>query len=249
MDIKYYDDKLLKSQNSYTRDKPNRLRYPFERHENIQQNYSASHRDLFVLSVLNGKCNGFYVDIGGGDIYINSNSYLIEKFYGWKGVSLDLKSELQNDWKKNRDNPYIVEDAVGFNYSDYFKNNKFPEQIDYLSLDIEPAYNTLNCLRNLPLNEYRFSVITYETDYYAARLNNSESLAGEIREESRRILLSHGYILISGNVSAISTDCPYEDWYVDPTVVSSTIYKKFLQLNDNSKFYEDIVLKNKINND
>jgi hypothetical protein len=249
MNVKLYDENLLNSQNSYTKDKFNLLKYKFRGSENIIQNYSASHQDLFVLSVLDGKIDGFYLDIGGGDPYINSNSYLLEKYYGWKGASFDLKSELINSWKEDRVNPYLVENAITFNYSEYFKNNNFPKQIDYLSLDIEPAYNTLNCLRNLPLNEYRFSVITYETDYYATRLNSSESLAKEIREESRRILLSHGYILISGNVSAISTECPYEDWYVDPNVIDKSIYEIFLQTNDDSKFYEDIVLKNNKKND
>lgn len=241
--MKLYNKQMLFDQNSYTKNKADRLKYKFLGYENIIQNYSASYQDLFVISVLNGKQNGFYVDIGGGHPYINSNTYLLEKKYKWTGVSLDLKQELQNDWLLERKNPYLIENAISFNYSKYLKENNFPKQIDYLSLDIEPAENTLECLSKLPLNEYRFNIITYETDYYAVNINQSIEKANQIRNESRKTLFKYGYVLVNGNVSALSTNHPYEDWYVDATFLNETSYSLFMQKNDENKFYEDILLK------
>ena len=49
-----------------------------------------------------------------------------------------------------------------------FLRKNYPKQIDYLSLDIDPSEATLAALKKLPLDEYRFSVITYETEVYRA---------------------------------------------------------------------------------
>ena len=241
--IETYSQKLLIDQNSYTDSKIDLIKYKFDNIDKIKQNYSASYQDMFVLTMLNGKTDGYYVDIGGGDPVLNSNSYLLEKYFNWNGISFDLKSELAIEWNNKRDNVYINEDAINFNYSDYFEKNNYPYQIDYLSLDIEPLDNTLKCLENLPLDKYRFSVITYETDYYAGVINFSNELANHVRERSREIFKSYGYIMISGNVSAISDECPYEDWYVDPNIVDANLINLFIQKNDNSKYYESIILK------
>ena len=46
----------------------------------------------------------------------------------------------------------------------FFKKGIIRKQIDYLSLDIDPSEATLAALKKLPLDDYRFSVITYETE-------------------------------------------------------------------------------------
>ena len=42
--------------------------------------------DLFVLLNLNFKKNGYFVEFGGGNGVINSNTYLMEKEFGWTGI-------------------------------------------------------------------------------------------------------------------------------------------------------------------
>ena len=59
-----------------------------------------------------------------------------------------------------------MKDATTVDYKAIFEENNFPNQIDYLQVDIEPAQQTLNALLQLPHDDYRFSVITYETDVY-----------------------------------------------------------------------------------
>ena len=41
-----------------------RLRKKFSGVENIKENYSQSMQDIFVLTMLNGKKNGIYIEIG-----------------------------------------------------------------------------------------------------------------------------------------------------------------------------------------
>jgi hypothetical protein len=62
-------------------------------------------------------------------------------------------------------------------------------------------------------------VITYETDLYKD--------GPDAGEEAMEILLSHGYELVVRNVA--NQNNPYEDWYVDPTVVDPEIVKLFTQ--------------------
>jgi FkbM family methyltransferase len=43
-------------------------------------------QDIFVLSALHEKSGGYFVEFGGGDGVTFSNSYLLEKQFGWKGI-------------------------------------------------------------------------------------------------------------------------------------------------------------------
>lgn len=50
------------------------------------KSYSQIYQDHWVLSRLNGKTEGFFVDFGASDGITFSNSYLLEKAFGWNGI-------------------------------------------------------------------------------------------------------------------------------------------------------------------
>lgn len=50
---------------------------------------SQTGADLYVLDILDNKRNGYFVDIGANHIKNNSNTYLLEKEYGWEGLLVD----------------------------------------------------------------------------------------------------------------------------------------------------------------
>ena len=125
-------------------------------------------------------------------------------------------------------------------YSD-FTNRNFQSQIDYLQLDIDPNFNTLKCLKCLPLVDYRFSVITYETDLYDPNMDRTQSLQN--REEARHILNEYGYELIVGNICNTSTEDPFEDWYVDPKVISSETISHLKSSNEYNNTAKSFMLK------
>ena len=92
-------------------------------------------------------------------------------------------------------------------------------------IDIEPTEKSLECLKMIPLDKFRFSVITYETDFYDT--NTPLELKEYIKEESRRILKENGYEMMVGNICNTSEKFPFEDWYVDPSVINPEIIDQF----------------------
>lgn len=59
-------------------------------------------QDQWVLTQLNGKRNGTFVDIGAHDGKHFSNTYMLEKEYGWTGVCVEANCETFAELEKNR---------------------------------------------------------------------------------------------------------------------------------------------------
>lgn len=187
--------------------------------------YSQACQDVFVRVMLNNKNKGVYVEVGAYDEIDHSNSYILERDHLWSGVSLEIEDVAVKDFNLIRSNKCICCDATKFDYLSYFQDNKYPSQIDYLSLDIEPANQTLSVLKQLPLDKYRFSVITYEHDRYVSGL--------EYMNESRKIFDSYGYVRVVSNVLWEGRD--FEDWYVDPNVIPKDVFQKYISENIDPK--------------
>lgn len=193
------------------------LRFKFKGSENIQTNHSQVFQDIFVLSMLDGKRDGTYLEIGGGYAYHKNNTALLERDFGWKGVSIEFNEHCVNDYKINRPNANVLHaDALLLNYSKLLKQY-FAEQsiIDYLQLDIEPSANTYEALLSIPFDEYKFRVITYEHDHYV-------DVSGIYRDKSREYLTQMGYELVVSNV-AEDDESAFEDWWVHPDLVDRSI--------------------------
>lgn len=203
---------------NYYTDNKNKLLYKFDGSDRVEKVYSQAGQDLFVLTVLNGKQNGTYVEIGSSWPIENNNTYILENQFNWTGVSFDRNEELNKAFREKRINPVISCDATKINYSEIFKQNNLPNRIDYLQLDIEPAFQTLSALKSIDLEKYRFNVITFETDFYAGGNH-------EVVYESRKLLQDLGYKLVASNVCHINN--PFEDWYVDPQIVDEEKWKLF----------------------
>ena len=188
---------------------------------------STDYQESFVLSVLKEKRNGFYLELGSAWPKKESNTYLLETAYDWQGIGFEINKELVEEYRSVRKNPVVHTDATTFDYRKYFKENNVPKQIDYLQMDLHPAYSTLQALRQLPLDEYRFSVITYEHNRWW-----DEDLHKYIQEESQRIFRSYGYTLVVENL--LDKRNPLEDWWVDPNAVPRENYDKMISKN---KYY------------
>lgn len=183
--------------------------------------------DQFVLDMLKNKRDGYYVELGAADPIDGSNTYRLEKDFGWKGVSFDYEERHANRFNELRENPCLAEDAIAFDYSKYFEENNFPERIDYLQVDVDTGYSTggrplgnpgsnLLGLIALPLNRYRFSVVTFEHDALIHYKLNS------VRDAQREIMDSLGYALVQR--------IAWEDWWVDPEVVPYLDYREYLKM-------------------
>jgi len=175
--------------------------------------YSQAGQDEFVIETLNHKNGGVYVEIGAYHSKDISNTYMLEKEYGWTGLSFEIDPLRSEEFNSNRTNRCYTVDATTFDYETLFDTLKLPRQIDYLQVDIEPAPNTLRALLALPLEKYRFSVITFEHDLYADPDNIN------IKNTQKQVLSSLGYELVKEDVVCGSPLYPFEDWWIDPTVL------------------------------
>ena len=191
-----------------------RLKKSFSGVERVTENYSQALQDIFVLTMLNGKENGTYVEIGGAHPININNTYLLEKTFGWSGISFEINQDLAKFYNTKRNNKCICTDATQVNYSEVFEENNLPNQIDYLQIDIDPSFQSLASLKKIDLKNYRFSVITFETDAYQG--------STAVLEQSRSILQGNGYQLVASNVK--NCGHAFEDWYVDPNTVTTDMW-------------------------
>ena len=203
----------------YVQEDHDALRFKFEGSDEISANYAQVYQDMFVLYMHRGKRNGSYVEIGSGDPKWLNNTYLLESQFGWKGVGVEYNEQLVEKHKQIRNNPVVCQDAHTIDYPKLFAEH-FGEKtdIDYLQLDCEPSESTFNLLLKMPLDKYRFGVITYEHDYYV----DDQRL---YRDKSRQYLLDKGYVLVLSNVSPTSWSS-FEDWWVHPELVNSEEIKQ-----------------------
>jgi hypothetical protein len=187
--------------------------------------HNMTDQESFIIDILKQKRNGHYVELGAAHYSNGNNTYLLEKDYDWKGVSFEIVESMKDEFNANRSNP-CMGDALSFNYVDYFEKNNFPKQIDFLQVDIDAGYDiygrpvgnnhwTLQGLIALPLNTYRFTLITFEHDANMYWKNTT------IRDAQREILDSFGYSLIQRSY--------HEDWWVDPKMINHGDYREYLR--------------------
>ena len=200
----------------YSKVEHERLKHKFPGSGGVKFNWSQSMQDMFVLMALDGKKNGVYVELGADLPRIINNTYLLESEFDWSGVSFEYDPEKVTFFNTIRRNKCICDDATTFDYKFLFEERNYPKQIDYLQIDLDPAEGTLAALKHLPLDDYRFTAITYETDVYTA--------GADVQDEEIEYLKSYGYELVVRNVA--NEGNPYEDWWVDPNVVDRAIIDK-----------------------
>lgn len=203
-----------------------KIKHKFLGSEEIEANYSESYQDLFVLSVLDGKRNGTYLEIGAGHPFYGNNTALLERNFGWKGISLDLDQGFIDQFFEKRDNVALLRDAVSMDYDDLLSGMDMGPNIDYLQIDCDPPEVSFEILKKIPFEKYKFSVITFEHDYYQDDKN--------IKEKSRKLLRSFGYQLIFDEVS-FDGDNSYEDWWIHPKLVSNDAIERMGIVNNEVK--------------
>lgn len=168
---------------------------------------SQALQDRFAAKILNYKTDGFYLDIGACDAVSTNNTYAFE-WLNWKGICIEIDPQHTASYIKRRCK-HIEGDATKLDYEAILKENNAPEFIDYLSLDVDAA--STEVLKLLPLDKYRFGVITIEHDEYIH--------SGIYRDAQRDILLQAGYLLYCPDVLVpiqddTKPDCSFEDWWI-----------------------------------
>ena len=76
--------------------------------KNQKDSKSQIFQDLFVLYYSGKKKNGFFIEIGGGNGYDLSNTYLLEKKFKWQGIICEPNTTLQKKILKLRSAKLII---------------------------------------------------------------------------------------------------------------------------------------------
>lgn len=186
--------------------------------------YSQAGQDAWVLKTLNFKTNGFFIDIGAYDGIEISNTYALEKL-GWKGICIEAGEKNFELLLNNRLCTCINTVISNYNGICYFNENdkygsivkegkkrfchtiefildlqKAPNEIDYLSIDIEGG--ELNLLKTFPFDKYIVDMITVEHNAYNRGTADKELIYD--------LLTKHGY----ERFKEVSADgLHFEDWY------------------------------------
>lgn len=112
----------------------------FEQHIQISLNkypmYSQLQQDLVALYIqmLHSSSPGFFIEFGASDGITYSNSYLLEKEFGWKGVLAEPARGWYRDLRRNR-NCIVENKCVWSSSGDLIEFNEAKEG-EYSTIDI-----------------------------------------------------------------------------------------------------------------
>jgi len=190
---------------------------------------SDAKQDQFVANIFNFKKEGSFLDIGSNNAVTANNTCFLDKS-GWEGVCVEIDPQFNSSYG-GRSCTYINQNALTVNWESVFKENNFDtkylKNIDYLSLDIDQMSTSV--LAKLPMDEYKFKVITIEHDYYI--------YGDKYKSIQKEYLKEKGYFLLCEDVGVQQSGhffgqpwhakhLPFEDWWIHPNFFSEELIKK-----------------------
>ena len=193
-------------------------------------------QDLFVLSELNLKRNGFFVEFGSTNGVDLSNTVLLEKEFGWNGILAEPAKCWHSALKNNRTchiETRCVWSSSGsvltfseaewaelstisaYKSNDLHKNTRkrsHTYDVETISLiDLLDNYNAPKIIDYLSIDTEgsEFEILSaFDFEKYRFGVISCEHNFTPAREQIMRLLSSHGYIRKYEDVSL------YDDWYV-----------------------------------
>lgn len=141
--------------------------------------YSQLNQDKDVVEFYNGKCNGYFVEIGSNNGIYLSNTYALETQYGWKGICVEPIPKKFEECKQNRPN------SICFPYALYSKGNQFvhfkiESQDLYSTIKIKPRFSLLNKPKIIQVETRTFQQVLeeanapFEIDYLSLDTEGTE---------------------------------------------------------------------------
>jgi hypothetical protein len=134
--------------------------------------YSQYYEDGMIreaLESVNSINEGFFVDVGSWDGVYLSNTYILIRDFGFKGICIESNEEKHNQAVENFQNMGItcintLLSTEKDNSLDYILNkNNCPKDFDFLSIDTEGS--ELQILNNIDFDKYQIKVICVENNF------------------------------------------------------------------------------------
>ena len=131
----------------------------------IFNNKNISHsqlfQDLFVLYLLGMKREGKYLEFGATDGIELSNSFLLEKEFGWNGVLAEPSPQWQAQLKENRPKSKLLDECI---YSET------GESINFF-VSKEGVYSTIEEFRDSDIESMPSNTKTRNEDGYSVKVS------------------------------------------------------------------------------
>lgn len=223
------------------------LKIKFKKSDLIGENYSHAWQDMMILTLLDGKTNGTYLELGAGRPHYINNTFLLEYLFDWRGASIDIV-DYSKSWQARPNSNFICADVLNIDYPDFLQKKYVNKQIDYLQIDIDSSPDETNELLSLVLSSgYRYSIITFETNSFLHKENPDRFL---YIKKSRELLSNKGYQLLFSDILHYMHSTPNskemgwsanEDLWVDPTIIDQDLLEYFLNMKERNPF--DILIE------
>ena len=181
-----------------------------------QKWYSQARQDEVVLSLLRHKRNGFFVDLAANDATTLSNTYSLERYFGWRGICIEPNAQYFYNLTHFRPNCELVAAVVGrqrmekvhfhnagdhsgiagkeFDNPERFKS-KSKQEYTVTLLEIFEKFNSPKVIDYLSLDvegAEHFIMQNFPLNDYKVKLMTIERPKDELRD----LLTSHGYAQI-----------------------------------------------------
>lgn len=204
--------------------------------EGVKKYKSQLGQDIFVLCQLNFKKNGFFIEFGATDGIGISNTYVLEKEFGWRGILAEPAKVWHKSLRENRNS--IIDERCVWSKSNQkidFRETDFHElstienysshdmhksarksgsvyQVDTVSLmDLLAEHNAPNEIDYLSIDtegsEYEI-LKDFDFNKYKIKIITVEHNFTNMREKIFELLTSNGYKRIFIQVSEV------DDWYI-----------------------------------
>jgi FkbM family methyltransferase len=202
----------------------------------LRKSKSQIRQDLFVLSMLDFKQKGFFVEFGATNGIDYSNTYLMEKEFGWTGILAEPAKCWHNELKINRTaeiemkcvykdskstvqfnevNNAALSTITTFSKSDFFsqerKAGKTYESKTISLEDLLKKYNAPKIIDYISIDTEgsEFEILSnFDFSKYSFRIITCEHNYTSAREKIYKLLLKNGYKRIYQNLSM------FDDWYI-----------------------------------
>lgn len=192
-------------------------------------------QDLFVLSELNLKKGGYFVEFGATDGLDLSNSYLLEKQFGWTGILAEPSPQWRESllasgraaqidfdcvWTETGQTIEFMEtaEATHSTIHDFVDRGDHARQVSKIShvqtvslTDLLQRYNAPAVIDYLSIDTEgsEFAILNaFDFSRYKFRCITCEHNYEPVREEIWKLLTSHGYTRVREEYSQ------WDDWYV-----------------------------------
>jgi FkbM family methyltransferase len=203
----------------------------------LPNSQSQLRQDLFVLSALDFKRNGYFVEFGAADGIVDSNTFLLEKDFGWSGILVEPAKHWQSRLQQNR-SCHVEVDCVWRETGASLTFNESPSAVhstinSFSSLGMHSHWRRNGAIYNVKTISLTDLLEKYDSpaviDYLSIDTEGSELeilMSHDFaRYRFRTITCEHNFLparekildLLTGKgYTRVLTDLSkFDDWYID----------------------------------